>query len=248
MKSRRQLFIVTLTWISYQGQFAQCLAPNIRKFSYFPDYVDQNLELFRNKKVLMYCTGGIRCERGSAYLRSKVSTFRLVKAHHSLSLCCSTWHLNCDCSLFIHSFKHLSIINHWGFPPLQCLTEHVQLVFAPFISPALPAYRTCVKRFTNWKVGFTSTWNNSRMASIEGNFLYLTNATPSPPTMTSSRVSVHITRSSEYCNEKLIFKDLSNNLFRLQVLWMSLGPVRALYYPVLLPAGSVVSRLQTKRT
>lgn len=57
---------------SLQGQFTQCLAPNIRKFSYFPDYVDQNLELFRDKKVLMYCTGGIRCERGSAYLRSKV--------------------------------------------------------------------------------------------------------------------------------------------------------------------------------
>ncbi|XP_018535138.1 thiosulfate sulfurtransferase/rhodanese-like domain-containing protein 2 [Lates calcarifer] len=53
------------------GQFTQCLAPNIRKFSYFPDYVDQNLDLFRDKKVLMYCTGGIRCERGSAYLRSK---------------------------------------------------------------------------------------------------------------------------------------------------------------------------------
>uniref|UniRef100_A0A673AQX6 Thiosulfate sulfurtransferase/rhodanese-like domain-containing protein 2 n=1 Tax=Sphaeramia orbicularis TaxID=375764 RepID=A0A673AQX6_9TELE len=53
------------------GQFTQCLAPNIRKFSYFPDYVDQNIELFRDKKVLMYCTGGIRCERGSAYLRSK---------------------------------------------------------------------------------------------------------------------------------------------------------------------------------
>lgn len=53
------------------GQFTQCLAPSIRKFSYFPAYVDQNLELFRDKKVLMYCTGGIRCERGSAYLRSK---------------------------------------------------------------------------------------------------------------------------------------------------------------------------------
>lgn len=53
------------------GQFNHCVAPNIRKFSYFPDYIDQNLELFRDKNVLMYCTGGIRCERGSAYLRSK---------------------------------------------------------------------------------------------------------------------------------------------------------------------------------
>ncbi|TMS17286.1 Thiosulfate sulfurtransferase/rhodanese-like domain-containing protein 2 [Larimichthys crocea] len=55
----------------FKGQFTRCLAPDIRKFSYFPYYVDQNLELFRDKKVLMYCTGGIRCERGSAYLRSK---------------------------------------------------------------------------------------------------------------------------------------------------------------------------------
>ncbi|XP_068090422.1 thiosulfate sulfurtransferase/rhodanese-like domain-containing protein 2 isoform X2 [Hyperolius riggenbachi] len=53
------------------GQFQNCLAPDIRKFSYFPDYVDKNLDLFKDKTVLMYCTGGIRCERGSAYLRSK---------------------------------------------------------------------------------------------------------------------------------------------------------------------------------
>ncbi|XP_021235662.1 thiosulfate sulfurtransferase/rhodanese-like domain-containing protein 2 [Numida meleagris] len=53
------------------GHFQGCLAPDIRKFSYFPSYVDENLTLFKNKRVLMYCTGGIRCERGSAYLRSK---------------------------------------------------------------------------------------------------------------------------------------------------------------------------------
>ncbi|XP_062937628.1 thiosulfate sulfurtransferase/rhodanese-like domain-containing protein 2 isoform X2 [Cynocephalus volans] len=53
------------------GRFQSCLAPDIRKFSYFPSYVDKNLELFRGKRVLMYCTGGIRCERGSAYLRAK---------------------------------------------------------------------------------------------------------------------------------------------------------------------------------
>ncbi|NXS08247.1 TSTD2 protein, partial [Neodrepanis coruscans] len=55
----------------YSGQFQGCLAPDIRKFSYFPSYIDENLELFKDKRVLMYCTGGIRCERGSAYLRSK---------------------------------------------------------------------------------------------------------------------------------------------------------------------------------
>eukprot|EP00070_Physeter_catodon_P005048 XP_007110660.1 thiosulfate sulfurtransferase/rhodanese-like domain-containing protein 2 isoform X4 [Physeter catodon] len=53
------------------GRFQGCLAPDIRKFSYFPSYVDENLELFKEKRVLMYCTGGIRCERGSAYLKAK---------------------------------------------------------------------------------------------------------------------------------------------------------------------------------
>nr|XP_004658509.2 thiosulfate sulfurtransferase/rhodanese-like domain-containing protein 2 [Jaculus jaculus]XP_045008096.1 thiosulfate sulfurtransferase/rhodanese-like domain-containing protein 2 [Jaculus jaculus]XP_045008106.1 thiosulfate sulfurtransferase/rhodanese-like domain-containing protein 2 [Jaculus jaculus] len=53
------------------GRFQGCLAPDIRKFSYFPSYVDENLDIFRQKRVLMYCTGGIRCERGSAYLKAK---------------------------------------------------------------------------------------------------------------------------------------------------------------------------------
>uniref|UniRef100_A0A8C4XS81 Thiosulfate sulfurtransferase/rhodanese-like domain-containing protein 2 n=1 Tax=Falco tinnunculus TaxID=100819 RepID=A0A8C4XS81_FALTI len=53
------------------GHFQGCLAPDIRKFSYFPSYIDENLEIFKDKRVLMYCTGGIRCERGSAYLQSK---------------------------------------------------------------------------------------------------------------------------------------------------------------------------------
>ncbi|XP_075787320.1 thiosulfate sulfurtransferase/rhodanese-like domain-containing protein 2 isoform X2 [Pelodiscus sinensis] len=55
------------------GHFRGCLAPDIRKFSYFPSYVDENRALFENKRVLMYCTGGIRCERGSAYLRAKAA-------------------------------------------------------------------------------------------------------------------------------------------------------------------------------
>ncbi|XP_033624156.1 thiosulfate sulfurtransferase/rhodanese-like domain-containing protein 2 [Asterias rubens] len=53
------------------GQFKGAVTPNIRKFSYWPEYVDKNLDLFQDKRVIMYCTGGIRCERGSAYLKSK---------------------------------------------------------------------------------------------------------------------------------------------------------------------------------
>ena len=45
--------------------------PNMRNFTQFKDYIDsKGSTLFKNKKVLMYCTGGIRCETASAYLVS----------------------------------------------------------------------------------------------------------------------------------------------------------------------------------
>lgn len=36
----------------------------------FPGYIKENAPVFRDKRVLMYCTGGIRCERASAFLKS----------------------------------------------------------------------------------------------------------------------------------------------------------------------------------
>lgn len=51
------------------GSFEGAIAADIENFREFPAYVDQNLAQFKDKKVLMYCTGGIRCERASAYLK-----------------------------------------------------------------------------------------------------------------------------------------------------------------------------------
>lgn len=53
------------------GAFKEAVKPNISYFRQLPAYIDNNLELFKDKKVLMYCTGGIRCERASAYLQTK---------------------------------------------------------------------------------------------------------------------------------------------------------------------------------
>jgi predicted sulfurtransferase len=53
------------------GKFVGALVPDIENFRDFPDYIDKNQDLFKDKEVLMYCTGGIRCERASAYLKSK---------------------------------------------------------------------------------------------------------------------------------------------------------------------------------
>lgn len=53
------------------GRFNDAILPDIDYFRQFPEYVDQNLEQFKDKQVLMYCTGGIRCERASTYLKLK---------------------------------------------------------------------------------------------------------------------------------------------------------------------------------
>ncbi|KAK3286321.1 hypothetical protein CYMTET_6113 [Cymbomonas tetramitiformis] len=61
------------------GQFQvdgiSTLAPPIRSFSDLPAWIDSNAATLRGKRVLMYCTGGVRCERASAYLRSKGEGF-----------------------------------------------------------------------------------------------------------------------------------------------------------------------------
>ncbi len=53
------------------GTFKNALNPNTESFREFPDYVKQNLDPAKNKKVAMYCTGGIRCEKSTAYLKEQ---------------------------------------------------------------------------------------------------------------------------------------------------------------------------------
>ncbi|MCB9493690.1 MAG: rhodanese-related sulfurtransferase [Epsilonproteobacteria bacterium] len=50
------------------GTFSGAITPDIKTFREFPEYIDQNQSEFKDKKVLMFCTGGIRCERATAYL------------------------------------------------------------------------------------------------------------------------------------------------------------------------------------
>jgi UPF0176 protein len=55
---------------SVAGKFENAIACDIAHFRELPNYVDQLAE-FKDRKVLMYCTGGIRCEKASALFRSK---------------------------------------------------------------------------------------------------------------------------------------------------------------------------------
>ncbi len=53
------------------GTFRNALNPATDTFREFPDYVKQNLDPAKHKKVAMFCTGGIRCEKSTAYLREQ---------------------------------------------------------------------------------------------------------------------------------------------------------------------------------
>ncbi|OQA35239.1 MAG: putative rhodanese-related sulfurtransferase [Candidatus Dependentiae bacterium ADurb.Bin331] len=53
------------------GQFKDALNAPIDYFRELPAFIDENLDTFKDKKVLMACTAGARCERASAYLKSK---------------------------------------------------------------------------------------------------------------------------------------------------------------------------------
>jgi UPF0176 protein len=53
------------------GTFHNAINPNTETFREFPQYVKNNLDPGKNKKIAMYCTGGIRCEKSTAYLKEQ---------------------------------------------------------------------------------------------------------------------------------------------------------------------------------
>lgn len=50
------------------GHFKGAIRPDIETFRELPQWIKENFEQFKDKKVLTYCTGGIRCEKFSGFL------------------------------------------------------------------------------------------------------------------------------------------------------------------------------------
>lgn len=50
------------------GTFKGAVDPKTTTFREFPEYVAKNLDKTKHKKVAMFCTGGIRCEKASSYM------------------------------------------------------------------------------------------------------------------------------------------------------------------------------------
>ena len=53
------------------GTFKNAINPNTVSFREFPEFVKQHLDPSKHKKVAMFCTGGIRCEKSTAYLKEQ---------------------------------------------------------------------------------------------------------------------------------------------------------------------------------
>jgi UPF0176 protein len=53
------------------GTFKNAINPKMMTFREFPEYVKTHFDPKKHKKVAMFCTGGIRCEKASSYMMSK---------------------------------------------------------------------------------------------------------------------------------------------------------------------------------
>src|SRR6185503_13718607 len=53
------------------GTFVGAIDPGIKSFGQFKEFAAQQLDPAKHRKIAMFCTGGIRCEKASAYLLAR---------------------------------------------------------------------------------------------------------------------------------------------------------------------------------
>jgi UPF0176 protein len=53
------------------GSFPGAINPQTATFRQFPEWFDANAAEFQGKKIAMFCTGGIRCEKATAYVKAQ---------------------------------------------------------------------------------------------------------------------------------------------------------------------------------
>jgi UPF0176 protein len=64
-------YVAPADWNAYEvavGSFPGAVDPGTRSFRAFPDWWHANADRFRGKRVAMFCTGGIRCEKATSWL------------------------------------------------------------------------------------------------------------------------------------------------------------------------------------
>jgi UPF0176 protein len=53
------------------GSFTNSINPGTDSFRELPDWLKENRSVLKDKKIAMFCTGGIRCEKSTAYLKEE---------------------------------------------------------------------------------------------------------------------------------------------------------------------------------
>ena len=53
------------------GTFKNAVDPKTTSFREFPDWANKNIDRAKTKKIAMFCTGGIRCEKSTAYMKEQ---------------------------------------------------------------------------------------------------------------------------------------------------------------------------------
>ena len=73
IKEKDTILIDTRNYYEYaMGTFKGAINPHIHHFTELTAWLDGNLkESDKNKNIAMFCTGGIRCEKSTAYLKQK---------------------------------------------------------------------------------------------------------------------------------------------------------------------------------
>lgn len=102
------------------GKFKNALTPTIKTFREFPKVAEQ-LKDKKEKKILMYCTGGIRCEKASAFLKKEgfAHVYQLHGGILNFAKHCpdTLWEGTC----FVFDKRLLSTVNQADQQPLtQC--------------------------------------------------------------------------------------------------------------------------------
>lgn len=59
------------TYETMVGMFENAIDPKTQSFTEFPAFVKAHLDPAKHRKIAMYCTGGIRCEKASSYMLSQ---------------------------------------------------------------------------------------------------------------------------------------------------------------------------------
>ncbi len=69
IETRNDFEVEVGTFVTESGESA--LDPGTTSFSEFPAFVERCAETLHGKRIAMFCTGGIRCEKATSYLKAR---------------------------------------------------------------------------------------------------------------------------------------------------------------------------------